>query len=179
MEKTFATIASLFKVTGTRRQNDQLYFAECPPEQLVALLTHLRDREEFTHLSFLTAVDRIENGKFELVYMLHNYASGIQLGIEVFVDRDAPEMESIHPLWEQARVFQQELREMFGVRFPGSPRLDENFALEGWEGIPPMRRDFDTKKYSEETFFPRPGRSSEEPREYMKKKLYPDRGSNV
>jgi NADH-quinone oxidoreductase subunit C len=179
MEQILATISQLFTVSGSRRQNELLYFAECPKEHLVGLLTHLRDHEGFTHLTFVTAVDRIEDGRFQVVYMLHNYDSGMQLGIEVYIGRDAPELDSIHTLWEQARVFQQELREMFGIRFPGSPRLDENFALEGWDGIPPMRRDFDTKKYSEETFFPRPGRFSEEPREYMKKKLYPDRGSDV
>ena len=35
-------------------------------------------------------------------------------------------------------------------------------------------RDFDTKKYAEETFFPRPGRKTNDPKEHMKKKLYPD-----
>jgi NADH-quinone oxidoreductase subunit C len=37
-----------------------------------------------------------------------------------------------------------------------------------------MRREFDTKKYSEETYFPRPGRKTNDPAEHMKKKLYPD-----
>jgi NADH-quinone oxidoreductase subunit C len=46
--------------------------------------------------------------------------------------------------------------------------------LEGWDDIPPMRREFDTKKYSEETYFPRPGRETKDPAEHMKKKLYPD-----
>jgi NADH-quinone oxidoreductase subunit C len=83
-------------------------------------------------------------------------------------------MTSIHHLWQQAKIYQRELREMFGIDFPGSPGLHENFALEGWEDIPPMRRDFDTKEYSEKTYFPRPGRQTHDPREYMKQKLYPD-----
>jgi len=37
-----------------------------------------------------------------------------------------------------------------------------------------MRRDFDTKKYSEETYFPRPGRKTHDPKTYMKEKLYPN-----
>ena len=63
---------------------------------------------------------------------------------------------------------------MYGIDFPGSPRVDESFILEGWDDIPPMRREFDTKKYSEEIFFPREGRETNDPEEYMKKKLYPD-----
>ena len=45
--------------------------------------------------------------------------------------------------------------------------------LEGWDNIPPMRRDFDTKKYSEETFFPREGRETYDPRKVMEEKSYP------
>ncbi len=84
------------------------------------------------------------------------------------------EMESIHHLWAQAATYQRELKEMYGVHFPGSPRIDDEFALEGWKDIPPMRRDFDTLAYSERTFFPRPGRESHDPVEYMKQNMYPD-----
>jgi NADH-quinone oxidoreductase subunit C len=63
---------------------------------------------------------------------------------------------------------------MFGINFPGSPDVDKPFILEGWEEIPPYRRDFDTKEYSEKTYFPRPGRETHDPAEYMKKKLYPN-----
>jgi NADH-quinone oxidoreductase subunit C len=63
---------------------------------------------------------------------------------------------------------------MFGIDFPGSPRVDESFVLEGWDEIPPMRREFDTREYSERTYFPRPGRSTAETKAHMKEKLYPD-----
>jgi NADH-quinone oxidoreductase subunit C len=94
--------------------------------------------------------------------------------IRVPLDRDTPVMGSIHHLWAQAATYQRELHEMFGIDFPGSPRVDEPFILEGWQNIPPYRRDFDTKRYAEETYFPRPGRSTNDPAEYMKKKLYPE-----
>lgn len=174
MKNILDTITNRYGISDSRKQNDQLYFATCPKDNLVSLLIHLRDQEHFTHLTFLTAVDFIEQNTFQLTYMLHNYETKISLALLVLIDRENPVMESIHSLWEQARIFQQELREMFGIQFPGSPRIEENFALEGWDNMPPMRRDFDTKKYSEETFFPRPGRFTEDPREYMKKKLYPD-----
>jgi len=37
-----------------------------------------------------------------------------------------------------------------------------------------MRREFDTLKYAEETYFPRPGRETHDPATYMKQKLYPN-----
>jgi NADH-quinone oxidoreductase subunit C len=54
--------------------------------------------------------------------------------------------------------------------------VDEDFMLEGWDEIPPMRREFDTKAYAERTFFPRPGRKSTDPRSHMQEQLYPSGG---
>jgi len=142
------------------------------------LIRELRDREAYTHLNFMTCIDYIEDGIFTLVYMLHNYEQKHTLGIHVDISRDNSEMTSIHTLWAQAWTYQRELREMYGIRFPGSPRLDEDFCLEGWDQIPPMRREFDTKKFSEERFGHREGRTSEQPRAHMKVELYPNRGGD-
>ncbi len=37
--------------------------------------------------------------------------------------RDAASMDSIHDLWPTAATYQRELREMFGIDFPDSPRV--------------------------------------------------------
>jgi NADH-quinone oxidoreductase subunit C len=92
----------------------------------------------------------------------------------VEISRKEPEMITLHHLWKQVSAYERELKEMFGIRFPGSPRQHESFVLEGWQEIPPMRRDFDTLKYSIETFFPRPGRQTHDPKTYMRNKLYPN-----
>jgi NADH-quinone oxidoreductase subunit C len=96
------------------------------------------------------------------------------MGIRVMVDREEAEMVSIHHLWAGAATYQRELFEMFGISFPGSPRMKEPFILEGWKEMPPYRRDFDTLKYSEKTYFPRPGRSTNDTAKYMKEKMYPE-----
>jgi NADH-quinone oxidoreductase subunit C len=51
----------------------------------------------------------------------------------VRIARDPASMDSIHGLWPTAATYQRELREMFGIDFPGSPGVDEDFILEGWE----------------------------------------------
>ncbi len=155
------------------RRNDQA-FVSIEKDRLPDALTWLRDYADYTHLAFITAVDYPEIEKFQLTYMLHNYIKNTDLGLRVLLDRTDPVMVSVHHLWQQVATYQRELHEMFGIDFPGSPRLHENFALEGWQDIPPMRRDFDTKEYSEKTYFPRSGRKTYDPREYMKQKLYPE-----
>ena len=142
------------------------------------LIRELRDREGYTHLNFIACIDYIEDGIFTLVYMLHNYDSKQTLSVHVDIGRDNAEMTSIHTLWAQAWTYQRELREMYGINFPGSPRLEEDFCLEGWDQIPPMRREFDTKAFSDERFGHREGRHSEVPRDHMKVELYPNRGGD-
>ena len=181
MRTLYDRLKSLFPLGEftEQRNTDQngLAFVTVPAEHLRSLLLHLRDREGYTHLVLLTAVDWIEEGRFQLTYLLCNRAARHDLGVRVLIERPPgglASMESIHELWPTAATYQRELREMFGIDFPGSPRVDEEFILEGWVDIPPYRRDFDTKKFSEENFNHRPGRETHDPATYMKQQLYPD-----
>ncbi len=155
-----------------RRSN--LAFVDVERADLRALLVELRDVHGFTHLSLLTAVDWIEEGCFQLTYLMNNRAANRTLGLRVFLDRADPVGDTIHDLWPTAATYQRELREMFGIAFPGSPRVDEEFILEGWTDMPPYRRDFDTLAYSQQTFSDREGRETHDPRSHMAKKLYPE-----
>lgn len=173
VREVYDTIFSRFGVSGLdERRKDQAY-VKVDRDEAIALITYLKELAAYTHLVFLTAVDRIEEGEFRLIYLLHSYDKKHDLGVMVDIPREGSQMDSVHHLWPAAETYQRELREMYGVSFPGSPRLEEDFALEGWEGPPPMRRDFDTRAYSEETFYARPGRVSHETRATMKEKIYP------
>ena len=174
MEVIINDIKKRFEIFDVVKQSDNLNFITCKKEQAVSLITHLKDIEGFTHFVLLSAVDWIEDGEFQLTYILNNPDKKLDISIRIFIDRDNASMDSSHHLWEHVATYQRELKEMFGIDFPGSPRVNEQFILEGWDEIPPMRRDFDTEKYSEETFFPREGRTTNDPTEYMKKKIYPD-----
>lgn len=177
MQELYTRLNNIFPLGELTEQRDDLAFVTVPAEYLRPLLLHLRGREGFTHLVLLTAVDWIEEEQFQLTYLLCNRGTGCDLGIRVMIPRPADEMarmESIHDIWPTAATYQRELREMFGINFPGSPRIEEDFILEGWIDQPPYRRDFDTKKFSEENFNHRPGRETHDPAEYMKQQLYPD-----
>jgi len=174
MQERLSELEKRYGAAEIRRQRDDLAFVRLEADRAVDALTYLRDRAGYTHLVFLTAVDVIERGLFRLTYMLHNYDEVSDVGVEVEIPREHAEMESIHSLWAHAATYQRELNEMFGISFPGSPRLEEPFILEGWDDIPPMRREFDTKAYSEARYFPRPGRTTHDTTEHMKEKLYPE-----
>jgi NADH-quinone oxidoreductase subunit C len=177
MRTLYNHLKTLFPLGELTEQRSNLAFVTLPAEHLRPALTHLRDHEGYTHLVLLTAVDWLEDEQFQLTYLLSNRTKACDLGLRVLIVRPAEgmaTMQSIHDLWPTAATYQRELREMFGIEFPGSPRLEEDFILEGWIDKPPYRRDFDTKKFAEESFTNRPGRETHDPEQTMKQQLYAD-----
>ncbi|MHB2150891.1 NADH-quinone oxidoreductase subunit C [Calditrichota bacterium LG25] len=172
MEEILNRLGQKFYVQARDVQRRNLAFITLNKNVAAQAITYLKDVEGFRHLVLISAVDYIERNRFQLTYILHNYRLHSDIAIRVEIDRQNPQMESIHHLWATAQVYQRELKEMFGIDFPGSPRVDESMILEDWDNIPPMRKEFDTKKYSEETYFPREGRASCDPVKIMEKKLY-------
>jgi len=176
MKKLFTKLQQRLTLGEITEQRDNLAFISVEANQLRQILTHLRDVEGFTHLVILTAVDWLEENQFQLTYLVCNRKKQQDIGLRVMIDRDNPSMESTHDLWAGIATYQRELYEMFGINFPNSPRIDEEFILEGWNDLPPYRRDFDTLEYSQRTYKDRPGRETHDPAEYMKQQLYKDGG---
>ena len=173
MRDLHARLSALFTLGALTEQRPNLGFVTVQTGSLRPLLQHLRDREGFTHLVLLTAVDWLEDGQFQLTYLLNNRVENRDLGLRVMLPRDGASMDSIHDLWPTAATYQRELREMFGIDFPDSPGVYEEFILEGWNDIPPYRRDFDTLKYAHDSYAQRPGRETRDPETHMKQQLYP------
>lgn len=158
-----------------KQQSELVYLGTVEKNKLVHTLSALKNYYNFTHLVLLTAVDWLEEGKFQLTYIVHNREEKIDFALRVFIDRKEATMDSVHFLWPAIKTYQRELREMFGIDFPHSPGVNESFILEGWDydkNPPPYRRDFNTVKYSEDTYFERPGRKTYDPAKYMKEQLY-------
>ena len=174
MQELYSKLNKLFPLGELDERRDDLAFVSIPAEHLRSLLLQLRDQEGFVHLVLLTAVDWLEDGMFQLTYLLCNREKAIDLGVKVMLPRDEASMLSVHDIWPTAATYQRELREMFGIDFPDSPRVNEDFILEGWRDIPPYRRDFDTKAFSDKFYKQRPGRQTSDPEKHMKDKLYPD-----
>lgn len=141
-------------------------------QETVALPKLTRRLEElrgdgYVQLTLLTVTDWLEEGEFEVSYILTDPAQRRTVILGVRIPREAPVLPTVSDVWPQAVTYEQELNEMFGVRFEGSPRQGVSFILEGWKDVPPMRRDFDTLKYSVEHYEDRPGRRSIDTRRFV------------
>ncbi|PKL23277.1 MAG: NADH-quinone oxidoreductase subunit C [Spirochaetae bacterium HGW-Spirochaetae-3] len=174
MNELAKELAGRYGARGWHDIRKDLASVEVDAIRIRDVMAYLRDEAGYGHLSFMTAIDNIERGAFTLSYALRDHDARRGLIVHADVDRAEPTVDSIHLLWGQAWTYQREMREWFGIDFPGSPRVDEEFVLEGWEGPPMMRRDFDSLAYSDATYAERPGRVTHDPASHMREKLYPE-----
>jgi NADH-quinone oxidoreductase subunit C len=173
MKELINKLSKAFDIKDVVYQRENLAFVTARKEQLISVITHLRDMEGFAHFVMLTCADWLEDGVFQLTYILNDPKEKCDIAVRCMIERENATMTSAHHLWKQVATYQRELKEMFGIDFPGSPRVDENFILEGWVDMPPMRRDFDTIKYSDETYDHRPRPETNDPAKHMEEKLHP------
>ncbi len=121
------------------------------------ILTFLKVNMGYIHLSHISCVDWIEDGEFEIVYIVWSPTEKLKIFVRTRISREKPLLPNIDMIWRQANTYERELREMYGVEVDGLV-ADKEFLLEDWEGMPPMRRDFKTEEYAQDTFWSRDGR---------------------
>ncbi|ANQ54143.1 NADH dehydrogenase [Thermosipho sp. 1063] len=123
---------------------------ELPNEQVLPALLALKE-DGYSHLSLITAVDWIDEGKFELVYILYSWNNGGKFLITTKINRDTPKFVTVKHMWPIARYYERELHEFFGIKFEGNNDMRPLF-LEMWDDMPPLRKDFDPFEYSKKKF---------------------------
>ena len=124
--------------------------ATMPKAGAISALILLKARG-FEHLSAISCTDWLEEGQFELVYHLWSYRHKIHAMLKTRLPRADPETVTASPVFPHAQTYEREIHEMYGVHFEGNPRLTP-LLLDHWRGPPPMRRDFDTRQYVQDTF---------------------------
>lgn len=110
--------------------------------ELLSVAQKLKDSPE-TQFDFLfcqTAVDRIPN--LEVVYHLSsiNFKHDMVLKV-VLEDRETPEVPSVYSFWKAAELYEDEIFDMFGIRFSNHPNLRRIMLGDEWPGFP-LRKDY-------------------------------------
>ena len=95
---------------------------------------------QFDFLFCETAVDK--NTHFEVVYHLTSSVLHHNLVVKVMLeDRIHPEVESVYPLWMAADLYENEIFDLFGIRFMNHPNLRRIMLGDEWPGFP-LRKDY-------------------------------------
>jgi len=103
-------------------------------------------------LSILTCIDWIEEGKYQLVYILFNWEKPIRIQLRTKINRENPKFRTITNIYPGAKYYERDVHEFFGVEFEGNPDSLKQLFLENWDDIPPLRKDFDPKAYSDRKY---------------------------
>ncbi len=138
-----AAVQALHPAAQARAQSDQPTLTVAA-DALVALATQLRDDPDlrFDLLETHTAVDWLEEDRFELLYLLTSVPHGHRLLLAVNIDRDAPVVPTVSQVWPIAEWLEREAYDMFGILYDGHPDLRRLFLEDDWVGFP-LRKDYE------------------------------------
>ncbi len=128
-------------VLGARKMVGQTTI-ELAPGKLVEACRYLKDKETFTFLVDLTAVDWKERAaRFDVVYWAHSFArNNERVRLKVGV-ADGAACPTVSGVWETANWMEREVFDLFGIAFEGHPDLRRILTWDGFQGHP-LRKDF-------------------------------------
>lgn len=108
----------------------------CVKNNLYEVMDYLKNKYSFNTLKSITAVDL--EGEIELLYRLFSTEDEEDAIISIKVQNEA---DSVIDLFESARADENEIYDMFGVKFTGNEDLKRLYMPENWEGFP-LRKDY-------------------------------------
>jgi NADH-quinone oxidoreductase subunit C len=152
-------LANTFQHLSGKVKRERRIEVSVEKKLIPSVLSYVKDQLSFIHMSHMSCVDWLEDEHFELIYILWSPELKIQLLVKTLINRDNPTIENVDMIWRQLNTYQREIREMYGIEFTGMVGRQE-FILEDWDDMPPMRRDFITTDFIQEAFFERPGREN-------------------
>jgi NADH-quinone oxidoreductase subunit C len=111
------------------------------PEALREVCAFLKSdpRTNFDCLINLSAVDWPKKNQIEVVYHLWSYALRHTFVLKVQLDRAAPAVDSLEPVWKAADWLEREQFDLFGVQFKGHPDLRRIMLPDDWVGHPLLK----------------------------------------
>ena len=112
-------------------------------EQIVDVLTLLRDEHKFEMLSALTSSDYWPQAapRFHVIYQLSSLEKNITLQVRVPLHGDNPKVPTVTGVYKTGLWRERELFDMFGIEVEGHPDPRRILMPEGTEGHP-LRKDF-------------------------------------
>ncbi len=108
-------------------------------KDLLPVCAFAKDGLGFQHLSCISAVDWKD--RFESVYHLQNYSTGLTIQINAVIPHDDPKIDSVVRLWNAANYHEREAWDLMGVVYTGHPKLERILLPKDFAYFP-LRKDF-------------------------------------
>lgn len=104
-----------------------------------AQLLYCHEDWKFHYLRNLSGVD--QETHMEVIYHLVNVVTKVEVAVRVKVDRDAPSIASVTPIWQAANWNEREVYDLLGISFLGHPDMRRIMMPDDWVGHP-LRKDY-------------------------------------
>ena len=105
--------------------------------ELHEVLKTASEKYTFKMLKDISAVDKLDRG-VELTYHLYSAEEEKDLKITTYVKK---EVESVIDIFKSAIADENEIYDMFGIKFVGNDRLKRLYMPQDWEGFP-LKKDY-------------------------------------
>lgn len=133
--------AALERLAGVRPRPGIETAFDVARDDLIAVMTALRDEHEYQQLMEIAGVDYPDRAeRFEIVYCLLSLTKNHRVRVHVSTDEATP-VPSVTALWPVAGWLEREVYDMYGVAFAGNADLRRILTDYGFEGHP-QRKDF-------------------------------------
>lgn len=141
LEKIVQAVQGEFDATFEEFRGEVHVFIKA--EQIVDVITSLRDAHEFELLSALTAVDYWpqQHPRFHVIYQMTSLKKNLSIQVRVPVAATEPVLPTVTGVFASANWREREAWDMFGIRFEGHPDLRRILMPADWEGHP-LRKDY-------------------------------------
>jgi NADH-quinone oxidoreductase subunit C len=101
----------------------------------------------YNFLEDVTAVDWYPTEpRFQVTYSILSMGLKQRIRLIARVSGDDPRIDSITSVWPSANFYEREVFDLFGVHFPGHPRLTRIMMPDNWNGHP-LRKDYPVEGY--------------------------------
>ena len=144
-------IKTKFELLGEDYPKDNQAALDFNSRDIHSVLAYVKS-QGFMQLSILSCVDWIKDNEFQLVFILFNWNTGIRLQVRTRIDRKNPQFNTITSIYPGAQYYERDVHEFFGVEFIGNENSYKQLFLENWDEMPPLRKDFDSKAYSDKKY---------------------------
>lgn len=141
-EELKQTISS-FSPAASYDESGEFLNVLIPSEELSPLMKSLRFTNElfFDYLFCLTCVDWKDH--LMMVYFLTSKTHQHTLVVKAKItDLENPSIDSVDNIWKTAELNEDEVFDLFGVRFNNHPNLRRLFLEEDWKGFP-LRKNYE------------------------------------
>ena len=132
------SLEAKFEIKDAYIEVDQLVVI-IDPKDNVAVMTHLRDKCDYTFLSEMSAIDYLEqDGEFEIFYQLLAMKKRKRMRVKCRI-KENQAIETLYNVYKSADWAEREMYDMLGVIVNNHPYMKRILMPEDWEGHPLLK----------------------------------------